>query len=130
VKQFVLSEKQKKQNFLENLNHRIRNCERCRLSATRKHALAGEGNPNAFIMVIALSPGEKEDSENKMFIGPSGYVLDKLFYEAGRLKKKWVELYCKGDWENCIRYKMEEQRNYHPDWMLPDGSLDEDLKEF
>jgi len=53
----------------------------------------------------------------------------KRFFEAGRLGKKWVELYCKGDWKNCVRYEMEEQGNYHTDWMLPDGSLDENLKE-
>jgi uracil-DNA glycosylase family 4 len=54
----------------------------------------------------------------------------KRFYEANRLERKWIELYCKGDWENCVRYGMEEQGHYHPDWMLPDGSLDVRLKEF
>ena len=53
----------------------------------------------------------------------------KRFYETGRLERKWIELYCKGDWRNCVRYDMEELGHYHPDWMLPDGSLDENLKE-
>ena len=263
MKQFILQESQKKQRALESLNHRIRDCVKCRLSVTRRHSLVGEGDVNAYIMFIGLSPGEKEDSENKMFIGPSGHILDKLFYavgierklfymsnllkcilpknrrprmeeiescsqfleeeiliihpviisplgyyatrkiltkyhaplpitrgdfkeiygklifsdeqkilplphpssllynpsfeteiiekykklkillyeckwftscpmkrfyEAGRLKGKWIELYCKGDWGNCVRYEMEEQGHYHPDWMLPDGSLDENLK--
>jgi DNA polymerase len=227
--------------------------------------LAGEGDVDARIMLIALSPGEKEDSENQMFIGPSGQVLDKLlhnagigrdriymtnlvkcmlpkcrrpkmdeiescskfldeeisiiqpeiivplgyyatrtiltkynadppaarkdfskkygiflfsdnqkilplphpatllydpsfeqetiekykklqtllneckwysvcpmkrFYEAGRLERKWIELSCKGDWQNCLRYKMVEQGHYQFDWMLPDGSLDENLKKY
>jgi len=48
----------------------------------------------------------------------------KRFYEEGRLDKKWIELYCKGDWESCIRYQMEERGELHPDWMLPNGSLD------
>jgi uracil-DNA glycosylase family 4 len=264
MKKSILSEKGKKQNTLESLNHRIRSCVKCRLSVTRKHALAGEGNMNARIMFIALSPGKKEDTENKMFIGPSGHILDKLFYatdikrdsiymtnlikcilpknrkpkmdeiescsqfldeeiqiihpeiivplgyyaartifakyhvsfpparedfkelygklifsdeqkilplphpssllynrsyepeiikkynklqillheckwfvmcpmkrfyEEDRLEKKWVGLYCRGDWGNCVRYKMEEQGHYHPDWMLPDGALDENLRE-
>lgn len=34
-------------------------------------------------MLIALSPGKNEDVENKMFIGPSGRVLDKLVRAAG-----------------------------------------------
>ena len=53
----------------------------------------------------------------------------KRFYEAGRLERKWIELYCKGDRKSCVRYEKEEQGRYHPDWMLPDGSLDVSLKE-
>lgn len=263
MRKMIPHEKQKKQKELEDLSYRIRGCERCRLSATRKHALVGEGNGDAYLMLIALSPGEKEDSENKMFIGPSGDILNKLFqeagidrdsvymtnlikcmlpknrkpkmdeitscskfldeeipivhpevivplgyyatrtiltkyhadtpparedfskiygrlffsddqkilplphpasliynpsferetiekykklktllheckwfvmcpmkrfYETGRLERKWIELYCKGDWKSCVRYEMEEKGHYHPDWMLPDGTLDENLK--
>lgn len=54
----------------------------------------------------------------------------KKFYEKGKLSKGWVELYCKGDWESCIRYQMEERGELHPDWMLPDGSIDERLHNF
>jgi len=263
MKRFIPSENPEKQILLDELNDRIRNCKRCGLSVTRKHALAGEGNVDAHLMFIALSPGEKEDSENKMFIGPSGHILNQLFkeagidrnlvymtnlikcmlpknrkpkmdeitscskfldeeipiihpevivplgyyatrtiftkyradipparedfskiygrlffsddqkilplphpasliynpsfewetiekykklqtllhdckwfsmcpmkrfYEAGRLERKWIELYCKGDWESCVRYEMEEKGHYHQDWMLPDGTLDENLK--
>ena len=53
----------------------------------------------------------------------------KRYYEAGKLDKKWVELYCKGDWESCLRYHMEEKGEPHPDWMLPDGSIDESLRD-
>ena len=48
----------------------------------------------------------------------------KRFYDEGRLNKKWVELYCRGDWESCSRYQMEEEAIPHPDSMLPDGSID------
>ena len=54
----------------------------------------------------------------------------KRFYETGRLDRKWIELYCGGDWKKCVRYEMEELGHYHPDWMLPDGSLDEKLKDY
>lgn len=246
---------------IEKFNKEIKKCSRCRLSETRTGALCGEGNINAKLMLIAQAPGENEDREGKMFIGPSGKVLDelfkkanidrkeiymtnlikcmlpkyrrpkqdeieicskyldkeialinpkilvplgyyaikyifekcaiplpsksefcevyckiflatdkkifplqhpaavlhdnslkekiiknyckmkvllidckwypmcpmKVFYEKGKLNKKWVELYCKGDWESCIRYQMEERGQEHPDWMLPDGSIDERL---
>ena len=49
------------------------------------------------------------------------------FYEKGVLDRKWIELYCKGDWESCVRYQMEEKGEPHPDWMLPDGTLDKRL---
>jgi uracil-DNA glycosylase family 4 len=253
-----------KREAIDGLNDRIRDCQRCRLSRTRKHALAGEGKPDARIMLVALSPGENENAENRMFIGPSGDILDQLFqatgmergwvymtnlikcmlpkcrrpkmdeidacsvflyeeisiiqpdiivplgyyatrtimtryhadppaarkdfkkkygillfsdgqkilplphpatllydpsfemetrgkykklttllhpcrwyalcpmkrfYEAGRLDRRWIELYCMGDWQDCIRYHMAEKGQFHFDWMLPDGSLDENLKD-
>ncbi len=250
---------------INSLNKKIRNCTKCGLSDTRIHAICGEGNNDAKIMLIAQAPGLNEDKENKMFVGPSGKVLDKLLghnnvrrkdlymtnlikcmlpgyrkpkqheidicsdyldkeieiinpsvlaplgyyatryifkkytldlprskkdfhsiygklfladstkilplnhpvtvvynpslektiekhyhklsvlsenckwyevcpmkrhYEKGVLGKKWIELYCKGDWEDCVRYDMEEKGEPHPYYMLPDGSLDKDLKNF
>lgn len=246
---------------LAKLNEEIRTCKRCRLYETRRNSLPGEGNPSARLMLIAQAPGESENKEGKMFIGPSGGVLDKLlkkagvnrreiymtnlvkcmlpkyrrpkrdeieicsnyldeeielinpevliplgyyatkhifekyalslpskqefskvfgqvflagtrkvlplphpaavlynpafekemikyyhkmstllmdckwypvcpmkrFYEEGNLKEEWIKLYCKGDWERCVRYQMEERVESHPDWMLPDGSIDERL---
>ena len=247
---------------IDELNKSIRECKKCRLSETRTNAICGEGNLNAKIMLIAQAPGEKENIEGRMFVGPSGKVLDELlnkagikrseiymtnlikcmlpkyrkpkqdeieacsyyldeeiklinseilvplgyyatryifqkygmsppartelysiygrlfwangkkilplshpaallynpnleqsliksyrklrilledckwypvcpmkrFYEQGKLDRKWIELYCKGDWQSCVRYQMEEKGKPHPDWMLPDGSLDERLR--
>lgn len=249
---------------LEDLKEEIRKCKKCRLWKTRINALPGEGDPHSRLMLIAQAPGESEDREGKMFIGPSGEKLNELlkeadvsrkeiymtnlikcilpnyrkpeqdevqaclqhlneeimlikpsviatlgyyptkhvftkhhiplpnsklefakvygklflaenrkilplrhpaallhdsslreemmtnyrklkrltvdckwfqvcpmkrFYEEGGIDKKWIELYCKGDWKNCIRYQMEEKGEAHPDWMLPDGSLDEKLRD-
>jgi uracil-DNA glycosylase family 4 len=52
----------------------------------------------------------------------------KRYYEKGVLDKKWIDLYCRGDWENCVRYHLEERGEPHPDWMLPDGHMDDYLK--
>ncbi len=49
----------------------------------------------------------------------------KSFYQKGKLPKTWIDNYCLGDWSNCVRYGMEERGEYHPDNMLPDGSIDE-----
>jgi len=51
------------------------------------------------------------------------------FNKKGMLDKKWINDYCLGNnWNNCVRYKMEEKGEYHPDCMLPDGSIDERLR--
>lgn len=240
---------------ISELNEEIRVCNKCRLYNTRINSLRGEGNLNCRVMLIAQAPGENEDRVGKMFIGPSGRVLDELlnlanvdrdeiymtnlikcmlpkcrkpkqdeiqicseyldneieiinpefivplgyyatryifrkynipvpdrqifynvygkiiwkekkiypiqhpasllynqtfrkdmeenykklkifrkeckwypvcpmkkFYEEGIIERRWVELYCKGDWEICVRYQMEESGRYHEDNMLPDGS--------
>ena len=63
---------------LDDLNEEIKRCQKCRLYKSRINALCGEGDPNAKLMLIAQAPGENEDREGKMFIGPSGKVLDEL----------------------------------------------------
>jgi uracil-DNA glycosylase family 4 len=68
---------------LEPLNARIRNCRRCRLCETRTNALCGEGNPEAELMFVAQAPGEVEDREGRMFLGPSGRAFFELLGEAG-----------------------------------------------
>ncbi|MFW6120696.1 MAG: uracil-DNA glycosylase [Petrotogales bacterium] len=247
---------------IEELKKRITNCKKCRLSETRKHPVLGEGNPDSRFMIVAQAPGEKEDKQGEMFVGPSGEVLfdllDKVglnkedvymtnlikcmlpnnrkpkqdeintctvyldnelnkvtssvvitlghyasryllkknelklphniefheiygklflgkgikilplehpavilynedsrerlqnhyqkisvlqreckwfpicpmkrFNELGILDSRWIELYCRGDWKSCVRYKMEEKGEPHPDWLLPDGALDESLR--
>ncbi len=53
----------------------------------------------------------------------------KRYYDLGELDEHWVSRYCHGDWNRCVRYKMEAEGEPHPDWMLPDGQLDERLRE-
>ena len=60
----------------------LQNCKLCELYKTRINALVGEGDINSKIMLIAQAPGELEDKANKMFIGPSGKILDKLLKHA------------------------------------------------
>jgi len=243
---------------MNDLNARIDVCTRCRLFTTRHNSLRGEGNLGARLMLIAQAPGMKEDSEGRMFIGPSGKVLDEMLREAGVRREdiyltnlvkcmlpkyrrpredeiaacspyleeeiaivrpatlvslgffatryildrygipkpktkaefpevfgelyltgekrvyplphpasllydesrrasmrnkyrklgvlareckwfpvcplrinherglvggEWIEAYCKGDWESCVRYGMEERGEPHSDYMLPDGSI-------
>ena len=52
----------------------------------------------------------------------------KRFYEQGKLDKRWVNDYCWSDYSRCVRKKMEEEGIYHPDNILPDGTIDENLR--
>lgn len=52
----------------------------------------------------------------------------KRFYEQGTLDEHWVSDYCLVDNPECVRKKMEEAGQFHPDWMLPDGRLDKRLR--
>ena len=52
----------------------------------------------------------------------------KYFYEQGKLEEKWARDYCWAGNKNCVRYQKEEAGIPHPDNMLPDGSIKEDLK--
>ncbi len=51
----------------------------------------------------------------------------KYFYEQGKIDKSWIENYCKNNGKNCVRYEKEEAGIYHPDNMLPNGEIDENL---
>lgn len=52
----------------------------------------------------------------------------KRYTEMGQLDPSWIQRYCKKDWSLCVRYKMEEQGQFHPDSMLPDGTIDKKLE--
>ena len=53
----------------------------------------------------------------------------KRAYDAGRLDKHWLDDYCFNGGKNCVRKKRWEGEGYvSPSWVLPDGSVDEDLK--
>ena len=77
------------EDLLGKLNREIRVCTRCNLADTRTNALCGEGNPQAELMLIAQAPGENEDREGRMFIGPSGKVLDELL-KAVHIERKEI----------------------------------------
>ncbi|MEA1897499.1 MAG: uracil-DNA glycosylase [Bacteroidota bacterium] len=51
----------------------------------------------------------------------------KYYWEQGQIESKWIENYCNKNWLNCIRYEKEENGIEHPDQMLPNGEIDENL---
>jgi len=52
----------------------------------------------------------------------------KRFTEEGKLERYWVEHYCMADNTHCIRFQLEETGQSHPDNMLPNGEIRDDLR--
>ncbi|MBN2649361.1 MAG: uracil-DNA glycosylase [Prolixibacteraceae bacterium] len=52
----------------------------------------------------------------------------KYYYEHGKIDSFWVENYCKNNYSQCVRYQMEENGQFHPDNMMPDGTLNNVLE--
>jgi uracil-DNA glycosylase family 4 len=92
-----------KQKTADALTAAVSKCTRCDLHLSRIHALPGEGNLDARLFLIAQAPGLKEDREGRMFIGPSGKILDELLDAAGVRRE---ELYM----TNLIKCRLPKNR--------------------
>lgn len=63
---------------LEEIDAIVRTCTRCALCETRTHAVPGEGNPAARLMLVGEGPGESEDLSGRPFVGRAGELLTKM----------------------------------------------------
>lgn len=68
---------------LAELAEQIRHCTRCPLYTTRTHAVAGDGQPTAKVMLIGEAPGREEDLSGHPFVGAAGRFLDRVLAEHG-----------------------------------------------
>jgi uracil-DNA glycosylase len=68
---------------LHDLNEQIKNCRKCRLWQCAKHAVPGEGPPNARLILVGQNPGTEEDKTGKPFVGRAGKFLNKVLTENG-----------------------------------------------
>ncbi|MDI9367760.1 hypothetical protein [Mesotoga sp.] len=48
-------------------------------------------------------------------------------YEQGKIDGEWIRMYCEGNWKECARFQLDEIIGYSPDFVLPDGSVEERL---
>jgi len=55
----------------------------------------------------------------------------KRAYDAGMLDRQWIDDYCFSGGKGCVRKQRFEREGYvSPDYVLPDGSVDEKLKQW
>ncbi len=68
---------------LEQVASEVKVCPLCELCRSRTHAVPGEGNGEARVMLIGEGPGWHEDQQGKPFVGASGKFLSELLTNAG-----------------------------------------------
>jgi uracil-DNA glycosylase len=61
----------------------VQACRRCDLWRDATQGVAGEGPPQAAIMLVGEQPGDQEDLAGRPFVGPAGEVLNRALAEAG-----------------------------------------------
>ena len=55
-----------------------RQCQQCKLSATRTNVVFGVGNRQSSILFVGEGPGYHEDLQGEPFVGDAGKLLDKI----------------------------------------------------
>ena len=63
---------------LDAVAERIRTTYCCALCPNRTHAVPGEGNPQAKLVLIGEGPGATEDATGRPFVGQAGALLDSI----------------------------------------------------
>src|SRR4051794_21684339 len=71
------------ENNLPVLREAVQTCRGCDLYAHATQAVFGEGPESASIVMIGEQPGDEEDRQGKLFVGPAGRILDRALEEAG-----------------------------------------------
>ncbi|MFN4019033.1 MAG: UdgX family uracil-DNA binding protein [Erythrobacter sp.] len=58
-------------------------CRDCAIAGCGTRAVAGEGAPQARLMIVGEQPGDEEDRAGRPFVGPAGQLLDDYLARAG-----------------------------------------------
>jgi uracil-DNA glycosylase family protein len=68
---------------LRKLRAALPDCRGCELYQDAEQVVPGEGPARARMMVVGETPGDHEDKEGHVFVGPAGRLLDTALAEAG-----------------------------------------------
>lgn len=93
---------------LKSLATLIEDCTRCKLYETAKHAVPGEGDPDADFMCVGEAPGANEDETGRPFVGQAGGLLTKIL-AAINLTREQVFI------TNVLKHRPPANRNPLPD---------------
>ena len=70
------------------LRDRVRDCQHCKLCATRTQTVFGVGVEDAPLLVVGEGPGADEDAQGEPFVGRAGKLLDQMLLSIGRSRSK------------------------------------------
>jgi DNA polymerase len=70
------------------LREAAEHCRGCDLYKRATQAVFGEGPKNADIMLVGEIPGDQEDRQGHVFVGPAGRLLDESLAAVGLSRKK------------------------------------------
>ena len=68
---------------LDALSEAAEGCRGCDLYEGATHAVFGEGDPDARLMIVGEQPGDQEDRQDRPFVGPAGQLLDRALERVG-----------------------------------------------
>lgn len=89
---------------MEELAEKIRDCQKCPLSQTRKKAVPGEGSHNSVVMFAGEAPGGDEDREGLPFIGRAGQLFTRIL-QSVQIERKDVFI------TNIVKCRPPQNRN-------------------
>lgn len=93
---------------LESLAEKIRRCTACPLARSRTHAVPGNGNAKARLVVVGEAPGRDEDEAGEPFVGAAGQLLTRIL-AAIRFSREEVYM------TNVVKCRPPLNRNPFPE---------------
>ncbi|RLF40343.1 MAG: uracil-DNA glycosylase [Thermoplasmata archaeon] len=72
-----------KEEEMQRIISRIKDCRKCDLWKSRLNPVPGEGSLDAEILFIGEAPGYNEDKQGRPFVGRAGKILDELLESIG-----------------------------------------------
>lgn len=103
-----MSNENKKDTLLKELNDRwVKDCT-CTLRETATQAVPGDGSADASIVFIGEGPGRDEDLQGKPFVGAAGKFLNEML---GTINLKREDVYI----TNVVKYRPPNNRDPLPE---------------
>jgi len=80
---------EKKQDLMEEIAEKIRNCKKCGLCETRNLTVPGLGNIDSPLVFIGEGPGADEDNAGIPFVGAAGKLLTDIL-KAAKIEREEI----------------------------------------